>query len=64
MYIVATAFVAVAAVVGVFDLRIGPVVWKVAGTHGIHAGDVVIAAIATFLVVLFTIGLVLAHRRA
>ena len=63
VYLVATAFVTVAAIVGVLDLRIGPVVFTVAGTHGVHAGDIVITAIASFLVVLFTIGLILAHRQ-
>ncbi len=63
IYVIATAFVAVAAVVGIFDLHIGPVVWAWNDTHGIHAGDVVITAIATFLVLLFTIGIVLAHRQ-
>ncbi len=62
LYLLAVAFVVLVAVIGVANLRIGPVVWSYDDSHGVHAGDVVIAAIAGFLVTLFTIGLVLAVR--
>ncbi len=62
LYVAAVTVVGLVAVVGVLELRIGPVVWTIGASHGVHAGDVVIATIAGFLVTLFTVGLVLAVR--
>ncbi len=60
----AAAVVAVVAIVGITELTIGPVAWTFNDRYGIHAGDVVIASIAAFLVSLYTIGLGLAVREA
>lgn len=63
-YLACILAIALVAVLGVLDLRIGPVVFAVYGTHGVHLGDIVIAALAAFLAVLFSVAFVLATRHS